>query len=147
MTPPPDPGPHPSDRLRGLPLMVCVQVSLHAASTGMRIVGPLLLLRAGAPAWQVGLLLACFGLGPVAFAWPVGRLVDRRGYRPAATAVLVLSAVAGVLAVLATALDGAARLALLCAAGMAGGGAANAGMVVAQRTAARMASDPARLRG
>jgi MFS family permease len=147
VTPPPAPGPHPPDRLRGLPVMVCAQVSLHAASTGMRIVGPLLLLRSGAPAWQVGLLLACFGLGPVGFAWPVGRVVDRRGYPPAMSVVLALAALAGVLSVLASLLDGAARLGLLCAAAAAAGGAANAGMVVAQRTAARMAPDPARLRG
>lgn len=147
MTAPPDPGPRPPDRFRGLPVMVCAQVALHAASTGMRIVGPLLLLRADAPAWQVGLLLACFGLGPVGVAWPVGRVVDRRGYRPAMTVVLLLAAGAGLLSVLASLLDGAARLALLCAAATAAGGAANAGMVVAQRTAARMAPDPARLRG
>lgn len=147
VTPPHDPGPPPSDRLRGLPVMVCAQVCLHAASTGMRIVGPLLLLRADAPAWQVGLLLACFGLGPVGVAWPVGRVVDRRGYRPAMTVVLALAGAAGALSVQASLLADSARHALLCGAGVAAGGAAHAGMVVAQRTAARMAPDPARLRG
>jgi hypothetical protein len=64
-------------------VLVVAQVSLHSAMAGIRIVGPLLLLDAGAPAWQVGVLLSCFGLGPLALAWPVGRVVERRGYHRA----------------------------------------------------------------
>jgi len=147
VTPPPSPDPRIAERLHGLPVLVVAQVSLHSAITGIRIVGPLLLLDAGAPAWQVGVLLACFGLGPLAVAWPVGRVVERRGYHRAMAVALVLGAAAGLVALAASLFDGTPRLLLLCAGAAMGGGAANAGLVVAQRTAARMAHDAAALRG
>ncbi len=147
MTPTPSSDPQSDHRLHGLPVLIAAQVSLHSAMTGFRIVGPLLLLDAGAPAWQVGVLLACFGLGPLAVAWPVGRVVERRGYHRAMAVALWLGAAAGLVALGATLLDGAARLVLLCTGAVLGGGAANAGLVVAQRTAARMARDTAALRG
>jgi hypothetical protein len=60
---------------------------------------------------------------------------------------LALGAAAGLVALIASLFDGTPRLVLLCAGAAIGGGAANAGLVVAQRTAARMARDAAALRG
>ena len=151
MSTPPDP-PHQtppsasrSTRLRGLPAMIGAHVSLHAGTTGMRAIGPLVLLQADAPAWQVGLLLACFGLGPMLIAWQVGHLVERYGYRRPMHVALILGAVSVLCAVVAT-LSGDARTLGLCLAGAISGASANTGMITLQRTAARMASDAATLR-
>ena len=54
-----------AERLRGLPALIAAQISLHSSMTGLRVVGPLMLLQAGAPTAQVGVLLACFGAGQV----------------------------------------------------------------------------------
>lgn len=125
--------------------MIAAQVSLHAGTTGMRAIGPLVLLQADGPAWQVGVLLACFGLGPMLIAWQVGHLVERHGYRRPMAFALTLGALAVVCAFIAT-LAGGARLVGLCLAGALSGAAANTGMITLQRTAARMATDPAMLR-
>lgn len=137
----------PDSRLRGLPALILAQVSLHSGVTGLRLAGPLLLLQSGAPAWQVGAMFACFGLGPLAVAWPIGRHVDRRGYRPPMAIALGLALLAVLTGAVASFTDGLPRLALLCAAGAIGGAAANAGLITLQRTAARMARDAAALRG
>lgn len=138
----------PADRaakLRGLPAMIGAQVSLHAGTTGMRAIGPLVLLQADGPAWQVGVLLACFGLGPMLIAWQIGHLVERYGYRRPIKLALVLGVLAVLCAFLAT-LAGDSRTLGLCLAGALSGAAANTGMITLQRTAARMATDPAALR-
>lgn len=140
------PPPRPAG-LRGLPALIAAQVSLHAGITGMRVIGPLILLQAGAGAAQVGVLLASFALGPIAIAWWVGGHVDARGYRPPMAIALALGFAAPLLGCGASLLDGPARFALLCAAGALGGAAANAGLITLQRTAARMAYDAAGLRG
>ncbi|RPH45245.1 MAG: MFS transporter [Burkholderiales bacterium] len=136
-----------TEGLRGLPALIAAQVSLHAGITGMRVVGPLILLQAGASAAQVGVLLASFAVGPIVIAWWVGGHVDARGYRPPMAVALALAFAAPVTGWGASLLDGPVRFALLCAAGALGGAAANAGLITLQRTAARMARDAAGLRG
>ena len=144
--------PHPnrarlSVRLRGLPALIGAQISLHSAITGMRMAGPLLLLQSGAPAWQVGVLFASFGIGPLLVAWRVGRYVDTHGYRPPMALALGLALAATLGAWLASLFDANVRLLMLCVAGAVGGAAANAGLITVQRTAARMATDTVTLRG
>jgi MFS family permease len=139
------PRPPLSERLRGLPALIAAQISLHSGTTGLRVAGPLILLQSGAPTWQVGVLLACFGLGPLLLAWPIGRLVDARGYRPPMAIALALGIGSSLIA-WAASVAGDARLTLLCVAAAAGGGATNAGLMTLQRTAARMASDAVALR-
>ncbi|MFZ4759594.1 MAG: MFS transporter [Burkholderiaceae bacterium] len=140
---------HPSrtGRWRGLPALIAAQISLHSGITGLRVVGPLLLLSTGGSVAQVGVLIACFAVGPVAIAWWVGGRVDALGYRPPMHVALGLTTVALVIAALATVFDGPLRFALLCGAGAAGGAAANTGLITLQRTAARMARDATALRG
>jgi MFS family permease len=132
-------------RARGLPALIAAQVSLQSAATGLRVAGPLLLLQSGAPAWQVGLLIACFGVGPVLVAWPTGRLVDTRGYHPPMRAALA-AGLASTVVGFAASFAGDARLGLLCLAAAIAGAASNASIIALQRTAARMARDAADLR-
>jgi predicted MFS family arabinose efflux permease len=141
------PPPHLSraERLRGLPALITAQVTLHSSVTGLRVVGPLMLLQAGAQTAQVGVLLACFGIGPLLLAWRVGRLVDERGYRPPMALALALAVAASLTAVAASYVE-SLRLALLCVAAATGGAATQAGLIALQRTAARMAVGSAGLR-
>jgi MFS family permease len=133
-------------RLRGLPTLILAQISLHAGMTGLRAIGPLVLLQAGAPAWQVGLLLACFGFGPLLIAWQVGHLVERHGYRRPMGLAIGLSIVSALFAFGASFAGPDLRLIGLCLAGAVSGASANTGMITLQRTAARMATDAAALR-
>lgn len=145
MTVPPAPQ-APAARIRGLPAMIVAQVTLQSGGTGLRVAAPLMLLQSGEPAWQVGLLVACFGVGPLAIAWPVGRAVDAHGYGPPMRTALVLGLAAALLA-LAAAFASDARLLMLCMAAAIAGAASNAGSIVLQRIAARQARDAADLRG
>jgi len=125
--------------------MIVAQITMHSGAAGLRVAGPLLLLQVGAPTWQVGVLLACFSIGPLLIAWRVGLLVDRRGYRPPMQLALALS-LAAALGAFAASFAGESRFVLLCVAAAIGGAGVNAGLITMQRTAARMASDPAALR-
>jgi MFS family permease len=121
--------------------LVVGQLGLHAAMSGLRLAASLQVLREGASAWSVGLLLALFAAAPVLTALHAGRLADRRGYhRPVHLAVAVT--VAGMLlAVLSTFVEGGWRFALLCAAAACAGTGANTGMLTIQRTAGVEARD------
>jgi MFS family permease len=125
--------------------MIAAQIFVHSSVTGLRIAGPLAVLAAGGGPWHVGLLLALFGLGPLFVALPAGRMVDRHGYRRPFRAVIVLAAVAALVAV-GSSFAGPWQFMLLCIAAPLGGAAANSGMIILQRTAARLAPDAARIR-
>ena len=133
-------------RLRGLPALISAQVSLHSGITGMRLIGPLMLLQADAPTWQVGLLIACFGIGPLTVAWRVGRFVDTHGYRPPMNLAIGLALVSLALAWASSFAGDSLRLAGLCAAAAVGGAAGSSGLITLQRTVARLARDGAALR-
>jgi predicted MFS family arabinose efflux permease len=133
-------------RLRGLPALISAQVSLHSGITGMRLVGPLMLLQADAPTWQVGVLIACFGIGPLLVAWRVGRYVDTHGYAPPMNLAIGLALVATALACLSSFAGDPLRLAGLCTAAAIGGAAGSTGLITLQRTVARLARDGAALR-
>jgi MFS family permease len=123
--------------------LIAGQIGLHAAMAGLRLAAPLQTLREGYSAWSVGLLLALFAAAPVLLALPAGRMADRHGYhRPMRWSVAM--AVSGMLLALAsTQLSGNPHFAMLCLAGMLGGGAANMGVLSIQRMAGLIARDSA----
>jgi MFS family permease len=99
----------------------------------MRVAAPLQALRAGHSAFAVGVLLALFAAGPIAFALQAGRMADRHGYhRPLYLAVALC--VAGGLAAAVS-----QHYLALCLAAVLAGTGANAGMITIQRSAGRFA--------
>ena len=137
MPPSPEPRFAPS---RTLGALITGQVGLHACMAGVRLAAPLLALRAGHSALDVGVLLALFAVAPVLLALPAGRLADRHGYhRPLRWAVGFTAA--GVLSALAAAVLPEAQFALLCVAASLCGAGANVGMITIQRTAGRSVGD------
>ncbi len=121
-----------------LPLLAVIagQVSLHACMAGVRVAAPLQALHDGDSAFAVGLLLALFAAGPIAFALQAGRLADRHGYhRPLYLAVALC--VAGGLAATVS-----QHYLALCLAAVLTGTGANTGMITIQRSAGRLAHSP-----
>lgn len=120
-----------------LPLVAVIvgQVCLHASMAGVRVAAPLQALHDGHSAWAVGVLMALFAAGPIAFALQAGRLADRHGYhRPLRLAVALC--VAGALAATVS-----QRYPALCLAAVLTGTGANVGMITIQRSAGRLASN------
>jgi len=145
--------------------LLTAQIGLHAAMTGLRLGGPLLLLRQGLGPWgraegAAGVLLACFALMPVLLALPAGRWVDRRGYhRPVRVCVGLLIGAAALAvpgAWLGGLMTGGAAaplpvavgqfLLLMGAATLAGTGC-NVGLIAMQRTAGHLLQEAARAAG
>ncbi|MBP6225200.1 MAG: MFS transporter [Rhizobacter sp.] len=142
---------------RPLPALILGQVFLHSCMTGVRVAAPLLMLRQGHPEWAVGLLLGLFAAAPVATSLRAGRMADRDGYHRPMRLAVALTAVGGLLAAAAVwltteapvsgwpALDAlrsapsAAAFLMLSGAAMLCGVGANAGLIVIQRTAGRLA--------
>jgi MFS family permease len=108
---------------------------------GVRVAAPLQALHQGHSAWAVGVLMALFAAGPIAFALQAGRLADRHGYhRPQHLAVALC--VAGGLAACAS-----QHYLALCLAALLTGTGANIGMITILRSAGRLVHDgPGRLR-
>lgn len=76
--------------------LICGQICVHACMAGTRMAAPLLALRDGHSAMNVGILLSLFALAPVFLALPAGRFADRHGLRkPVGIAVAVAVAGAG----------------------------------------------------
>lgn len=121
---------------RPLLALILGQISLHSAMAGVRLAAPLQALHDGRSAWLVGVLMALFALAPVVLAIPGGRLADRLGYHRPLRLAVALSFSGAVLAV-----AGGHYLALCLAATLCGAGA-NLGLIVIQRSAGRMTSDP-----
>ena len=124
-----------------LPALVAGQLGLHAAMAGLRLAAPLHVLKDGASAWAVGLLLALFAAAPVLLALWAGRLADRQGYHRPVHLAVVLSLSGLALAGASTLIGASARFALLCAAAALAGSAANIGLIAIQRTAGLAARD------
>jgi MFS family permease len=121
-----------------LPLAAIIigQVCLHACMAGVRVAAPLQALRDGRSAWAVGVLMALFAAGPIAFALQAGRLADRHGYhRPLHLAVALC--VAGGFVACAT-----QHYLALCVAALLTGTGANVGLITIQRSAGRLAATP-----
>jgi MFS family permease len=126
---------------RPLFAVIAAQIFLHAGMTGLRLAAPLAALRLGHSAWEVGIVLSLFAVGPIAFALRAGRLADRHGFHRPMRVAVVLAVVAAAIA-LASTWMGAGRLAGLCLAAALSGAGTNVGAIAIQRTAGRMADDP-----
>lgn len=139
---PPQAEPRAAMPLSRLVAFVLAQLGVHAVMAGLRMSVPLQALRDGHSSLLVGLLLALFSAIPVLFSLRVGRYIDSAGYhRPVQWAAVM--ALAAALVAAAAALVGQAELRLvgLGLAALLGGGAANMGLLAAQRTAGQQAVD------
>ncbi|MFM7534078.1 MAG: MFS transporter [Rubrivivax sp.] len=121
--------------------LVVGQLGVHAPMAGLRMAASLQALREGHGPWTVGLLLALFAAAAVLLALHSGRLADRHGYHRPVRLAVAMVALAGVLAVVSTFLDGWPHLGLLCVGAMLAGGGANMGMLAIQHTAGAEARD------
>ena len=120
--------------------LICGHICLHACMAGTRMAAPLLALRDGHSAMNVGILLALFALAPMFLALPAGRFSDRRGMRlPVGIAVVVAALGAG-LAVLFPVFP------VLCASAFLTGGATGAASISLQRHVGRAATGPTELK-
>ena len=121
--------------------LVVSQIGLHAAMGGLRMATPLQVLREGASAWTVGVLMALFAAAPVLLALHAGRMADRHGYHRPMRIAFAMTVSGVLLAVASTFFEGGMHLLLLCLASAASGAGANFGMIVVQRTGGLVARD------
>ncbi len=120
--------------------LVLSQISINTVMTGMRMAGPLMVLREGQGALTAGLLMSLFAVSQVMLALPAGRLTDRYGLRKPVWLAAVL--------VLAGAMLGAIspRLEVLCVSALLCGAANNLSLIAVQRHAGLLTETPAQLR-
>ncbi len=129
---------------RPLLALIAGQICLHSAMSGLRMAGPLMLLRqgvgvAGLPAEAMaGLLLGLFAVAPVVTALPAGRWADRRGYHRPVRAAVVLVLLGALLAQPAAWLSGWPQGVLLALAALCCGAGSNLGLIAIQRSAGRL---------
>ena len=139
----------PAATTRTLIALIIGQICLHSCMTGVRLAGPLQVLRQSHSAWAVGVLLGLFAAAPVLLALHAGRLADRHGYHRPLQLAVGLTMIGGAFAVLSTVSIAAwpgAGFACLCAAAVFTGAGANLGLIAIQRTAGRTARDATELR-
>ena len=139
----------PAATTRTLIALIIGQICLHSCMTGVRLAGPLQVLRQSHSAWAVGVLLGLFAAAPVLLALHAGRLADRHGYHRPLQMAVGLTMIGGAFAVLSTLSIAAwpgAGFACLCAAAVLTGAGANLGLIAIQRTAGRTARDATELR-
>ena len=139
----------PAATTRTLIALIIGQICLHSCMTGVRLAGPLQVLRQSHSAWAVGVLLGLFAAAPVLLALHAGRLADRHGYHRPLQLAVGLTMIGGAFAVLSTLSIAAwpgAGFACLCAAAVFTGAGANLGLIAIQRTAGRTARDATELR-
>ena len=119
-----------------LPLVAIIvgQVCLHACMAGVRVAAPLQVLNDGHSAWAVGVLMALFAAGPIAFALQAGRLADQHGYHRPLHLAVALCAAGGLAACVSQ------HYLALCLAALLTGTGANVGMITLQRSAGRLAN-------
>ena len=120
--------------------LILAHVCVHACMAGTRLAAPLLALREGYGAMQVGFLLALFALTQVFLALPAGRYADRHGLRrPMIYAVVAAIAGAAMAAILPT-------YPVLCFAALSTGGATGVASIVLQRHVGRVAEGATQLK-
>ena len=61
--------------------LIAVQICIHACMAGLRMAAPLLALRQGHSAAEVGIMLALYSLTQVFLSLPAGRFADRHGLK------------------------------------------------------------------
>ena len=98
---------------RVLLALILGQIGLHATMAGVRMAAPLLALRDGHSAWNVGVLMALYAAAPVLLALHAGRMADRHGYHRPLHVAVAMTTLGGALALLASWLSGAWHAALL----------------------------------
>jgi MFS family permease len=113
--------------------LIAGQICLHAAMAGLRLAGPLWVLKNGQSPAAAGLLVALFALSSLFVALPAGRYADRHGLRKP-FGLCVLIAVAG--AIVPVVFSHFLSLAL---AALLMGGATSAAVIALQRHVGRSA--------
>ena len=120
---------------RPLLALILGQLTLHSCMAGVRMAAPLQALQQGRSEWSVGVLMALFGLAPIALALPAGRMADRHGYHRPLRLAVALSVTGGVIAALTS------HYLAMCVAATLTGAGSNIGLITIQRTAGHMAAD------
>ena len=115
--------------------LIVGQVCLHACMAGVRVAAPLSALAQGHSALAVGVLLALFAAGPIAFALQAGRMADRHGYHRPLRVAVALCVLGGGVAFASQ------HYLALCAAALLSGVGANVGLIAIQRSAGRLAAN------
>lgn len=121
--------------------LIIGQICLHSTMAGIRMAGPLWVLRSNHTEWAVGVLMGLFAAAPIVLALQAGRLADRHGYHRPLYVAVGLTTLGGAFAVLATFFAAPFDFILLCLAATFAGAGANCGLIVIQRTAGRTAHD------
>lgn len=117
--------------------LVACQVGLHGCLNGARMAIPLQALQQGLGATVLGMLMALFAVLPVLLALPAGRMADRLGYHRPVHLALALSFMGALVGTLS------GHLVALCMAALLVGAGSSLGMIALQRTAGRLARNPA----
>ncbi len=112
--------------------LIASQICLHSCMTGLRLAAPLLALRLGYGAAQVGMMLAFFSISQVFLALPAGRYADRHGMKPLIAMGVAMSSLATGLAVFFQVYP------MLCLAALLTGGATGITTIALQRHVGRM---------
>jgi len=120
--------------------MICAQVCVHGCMTGLRLAGPLMALRDGSSALEVGIMLALFSVTQIFLALPAGRFADRHGLK---LPMLLGMSVASLGAASAAVFQNFPALCLAC---LLSGGATGATMISLQRHVGRISKDHAELK-
>ncbi len=139
-----DPSPSPTTAslsLNGeLARLIAVQICIHACMAGLRMAAPLLALRQGHSAAEVGIMLALYSLTQVFLSLPAGRFADRHGLkRPVLISICCTVFGAGLAAVWPT-------YPMLCVAALLTGGSTGAAIIALQRHVGRLTTDPTQLK-
>lgn len=117
--------------------LVGCQVGLHGCLNGARMAIPLQALQQGLGATVLGLLMALFAVLPMLLALPAGRMADRLGYHRPVHLALALSFTGALVAA------SSGHFLALCIAALLVGAGSSLGMIALQRSAGRLARNPA----
>lgn len=126
--------------LKGLARLVAAQICIHSCMAGMRMAAPLLALKMGHSAAEVGMLLALFALTQVFLSLPAGRFADRHGLRRPLVLCVGAACVGAALAAIWPIYG------MLCVAALLSGGATGSALIALQRHVGRMAGNAAQRR-
>ena len=120
--------------------VILAQIAVHATMAGVRLAAPLLALKQGYSAVEVGVLLALFALTQVFLALPAGRFADRHGFRRPFFVGMLLAFIGCVCAMLFPVFP------VLCFTALCTGGASGIVVIAVQRHVGRVAHEPAQLK-
>ena len=120
---------------RQLARLIASQICLHSCMTGLRLAAPLMALRLGYGAAQVGVMLAFFSLSQIFLALPAGRFADRHGMKPLIAGGVAMASLGAGLAVFFPIYP------VLCLAALLTGGCTGITTIALQRHVGRMTRD------